>query len=167
MADNSPVFCRVPVFPGSIALWHFPSRRHLIHAANSGCNVVVTLQGISEDSNIVLIKETCVTLGLEWIQIDFWKNYYQHANSEGHPALIRLVEDLASRICKGQRILIHCAAGIHRTGMCVYSVLRKLGLDPAATLECIKQIRRATFERCGMRRFSDMESNCKTWFKVS
>lgn len=164
MIDRSPAFCRIGGLSGFISLWHFPSRKNLEQASSLGCSAVVTLQGLAEDPNVAMIKMTCLELGLDWVQIDFWKHYYQHTGSEGHPGLISLVNNIAIKVAKGDKVLIHCAAGIHRTGMCVYAVLRKLGFSPGDTLECIRQIRRVTFERCGGRRFSEMESHIKQWF---
>jgi protein-tyrosine phosphatase len=162
---TSPVFLTVPGQTGRLCLWHFPARNNLIEAAAAGCNAIVTLQGILEDPNIKdLLPSTCQETGMEWIQIDWWKNFFQHAGAQGHPAIIKLIDQIAERVRKGQSVLLHCAAGVHRTGMCGYGVLRRLGLTRVETLEFIKQLRITTFENCGMQRFDEMERKCKSWF---
>ena len=50
-------------------------------------------------------------------------------------------------------LLIHCAAGIHRTGLFSYSLLRISGLSKEQTLQAIQQIRNVTYEKCGTTRF--------------
>jgi hypothetical protein len=166
---NSPVFYQVPGFPGRLSLWHFPAKAHLVDAAASGCNAIVTLQGVSEDPNIhTIIPLTCKETGMEWIQLDWWKNYYQHAGAPGASAIVKLIDEICERVRNGKSVLLHCAAGVHRTGMCVYGVLRRLGLSKEDTLEFIKQLRMTTYEHCGMQRINEMERKCfSQWFLCS
>jgi len=162
--DSFPQFVQSTTFDGSICLWHFPSRKHLVQAAISGCKLVVTLQGIDEDPSIGSFQGICSDTGMDWIQIDFWKNYYQHVGAVGHPAVIKLIDDIANRVREGDKVLLHCAAGIHRTGMCVYAVLRRLGLTARESVATIERMRRVTFLRCGTRRFTEMEVRFNKWF---
>jgi protein-tyrosine phosphatase len=45
-----------------------------------------------------------------------------------------------------RRILIHCAAGIHRTGTITYSLLRIDGKSPTIAYDNLKLLRTATYE---------------------
>ena len=162
---SSPIFVQVPGLSGRLSLWHFPAKSHLLEAAAAGCNMIVTLQGVTEDPNIKTLPVVCQETRMEWIQIDWWKNYFQHAGAQGHPAIIKLLEEIVNSVRRGHTVLLHCAAGVHRTGMCVYGVLRRLGMSRNETLDFIKQLRLITYENCGMNRFDEMERKCQQWFK--
>lgn len=45
-----------------------------------------------------------------------------------------------------ENVVVHCAAGLHRTGIFLYVLLRELGATPPEALQMIKQMREATFE---------------------
>ena len=48
-----------------------------------------------------------------------------------------------------ERIVIHCAAGIHRTGVFAYSVLRGLGYSATNAMSKILELRKATHRGVG------------------
>ena len=54
-------------------------------------------------------------------------------------------------------LFIHCAAGIHRTGTILYTILRACGESKADALEAIKYIRIDTFNKCGNNRLNYAE----------
>ena len=54
---------------------------------------------------------------------------------------------LFTRMDQGQTILIHCSAGIHRTGMLAYSLLRWRGLDDTEAMQILMKARRFTGAR--------------------
>jgi protein tyrosine/serine phosphatase len=47
------------------------------------------------------------------------------------------------------RLLIHCSAGIHRTGMVAYALLRFAGHDAATAREKLRLLRTVTCEGVG------------------
>ncbi len=47
------------------------------------------------------------------------------------------------------RILIHCAAGIHRTGVFAYSFIRNLGNDVESSRGLLQMMREVTFKGVG------------------
>lgn len=164
--EKHPKLIPVPGFAGRISLWHFPSQKQLMEIARDGCNCIVTLQAATEDPHIKLIQAACIQTGMEWIQLNFWQNYYQHQGSEGHPAITRLIDQICEKVKAGQSVMLHCAAGIHRTGILIYGVLRRLGFESSATLNLIKTMRSATYEHCGTDRFNEMEAKCRLWFNI-
>jgi len=50
----------------------------------------------------------------------------------------RILERAAERLRSGDALLVHCAAGIGRTGMFAAGVLRRLGVEPAAAAERVR-----------------------------
>ncbi len=52
---------------------------------------------------------------------------------------IQLAKDVSSRLRSGERILIHCAGGIGRTGMLAICVLLALGVDLQEACASIKE----------------------------
>jgi hypothetical protein len=62
------------------------------------------------------------------------------------------LEDLVVSKCKllfARRVLIHCVAGIHRTGTLTYSLLRMDGKTPKEAWDSLKLMRKATYEGVG------------------
>ena len=48
-----------------------------------------------------------------------------------------------------EKVLIHCAAGIHRTGISAYTLIRWSGLDPEQSMQTIFGIRPDTHKGVG------------------
>merc|ERR1712203_907160 len=59
---------------------------------------------------------------------------WRHLRKELLPLLFRA----------GERVVVHCSAGMHRTGSVVYMALRLSGLDPGAALAAVEEMRPAT-----------------------
>lgn len=56
------------------------------------------------------------------------------------PAAFRTqVMDVARRVHDGESVLLHCAAGLGRTGSAAACVLKAMGLDAAAALERVRE----------------------------
>lgn len=69
--------------------------------------------------------------------------------------LLELYEDMK----KNKRIIyIHCAAGLHRTGIILYTLLRITGETKENALNIIKDIRLETYKYCGEHRINYAES---------
>jgi protein-tyrosine phosphatase len=56
-------------------------------------------------------------------------------------ATIEFVDDLASRLRAGERLLVHCAAGIGRAGTTAVCVLIRLGVDVDAARQVVAEAR--------------------------
>lgn len=100
------------------------------------------------------IGEACARLGMQWL----------HAPLPGPKAMgmigadkvVVTAEDLES-LSKvrqvqefvqsgGHNLVVHCAAGLHRTGIFLYLVLRELAFSPDEALEKIRQMRQETYD---------------------
>jgi protein-tyrosine phosphatase len=53
---------------------------------------------------------------------------------------------IAAAIARGGKVVVHCSAGIHRTGMIGYALLRQLGLSADAAREKLSALRSVTAE---------------------
>jgi hypothetical protein len=67
----------------------------------------------------------------------------------------RLIIEICADLCQGKRMIIHCAAGIGRTGLVAHQVLMALGTNPSQAHEQVK--------RAGSGPESDMQKDfCQT-----
>ena len=58
-----------------------------------------------------------------------------------------------------EKVLLHCAAGIHRTGICTYTLLRWSGLGSKDAFDVIRGIREDTAKGVGEWRIQLAEAN--------
>lgn len=57
-------------------------------------------------------------------------------------------------VAAGEHVLVHCAAGIHRTGFFTYALLRLCGFGPEETMLKLDEIRHVTAAQGGAHRFA-------------
>jgi len=55
-----------------------------------------------------------------------------------------LIAKLWGLLCEGHRVMVHCSAGIHRTGMCAYALLRWGCLSKQEALSMLSVLREQT-----------------------
>jgi protein-tyrosine phosphatase len=142
MSKRADAIVWVPVGAGRLALWHRPGRKAIPALAATGCQVVVTL--LSEREGAPAIGRDVERAGVRWIWLPL---------ETGTPAQLGLrlpvpacLEQVSGVLDEGRSVLVHCSAGIHRTGMFAYALLRARGLDRAAALDAIAATRAHTRE---------------------
>jgi len=103
---------------------------------------VVTL--LSEREGACEIGERVAAAGMRWT----WLPLPGGRPPEGRLDLATrdVVATLATRLDEGETILIHCSAGMHRTGMIAWALLRCCGLDGEKTRRAIGAMRRHTLD---------------------
>jgi protein-tyrosine phosphatase len=130
----------VKVGKGQLALYHRPRDEDFSALHEQGCTHVITLLKESEGAQRYgnLTREA----GMEWIWLSIPNGKYPEG--EIHERLTQEMPKLSQLLDSGKSILIHCSAGIHRTGMVAYGLLRWRGLDRNRALKIIRQTRLET-----------------------
>jgi hypothetical protein len=139
-----------------------PARGRLERWARAGVSDVVTLQ--RADELAPWLPEACEALGLGWHHLPLSGRRLERAGDRD--SIARLPELLV--LPGDRRIVIHCSAGMHRTGVCLYLLLRHAGLDPEAALARVEQARPVTAHELTRRtRSSGMlrETADATWLR--
>lgn len=111
---------------------------------------VVTLLSAREGAGDV--GKRVSELGLEWTWLPL-----ENANIPMDQALEMLrveLPKLALNLLEGESIVIHCSAGIHRTGMIAYAVLRLCGLEGDTAQASLMQMRSHTGQGVGQVRLA-------------
>jgi predicted protein tyrosine phosphatase len=132
----------VAVGAGRLTLWHRPGRRSVPAIAAAGCTHLVTL--LSEREGGLAIGGAAAAVGLGWT----WLPMPSSAEPVGdaRAVLEARLGELSRLLDSGAAMLIHCSAGIHRTGMVAYALLRSRGLSRDDALGALGAARRHTRE---------------------
>lgn len=144
----------VSVGGGRLALTHRPKLRGMSDLRAEGCVRLVTLLAPREGAERIgaLAREA----GLAWTWLPL-ANGQPPTGEEAWRAIERGLATLAAHLRQGESLALHCSAGIHRTGMIAYALLRTLGNTPEQALDAIERMRPVT--RAGLtdarQRFGD------------
>ena len=132
----------VKVGNGRLALNHRPGGRDFVLLRELGCTHIVTLLKESEFANTVGVHTN--SAGLEWVWIPVPNGNYPQG--EVHQRLLAAMPKLSKLLDEGKSLLIHCSAGIHRTGTVAYGLLRWRSMERDEAMQVIHQIRPVTAE---------------------
>jgi protein tyrosine phosphatase (PTP) superfamily phosphohydrolase (DUF442 family) len=127
---------------GQIALSNRPKLKDIAQLAAQGCQRIVTIQGRNEQPQ--QIGQAAKAAGLAWTWIPVGQGKYPEQAAD---QIMRLgLQELVTAIEAGESVLVHCSAGIHRTGMLTFALLRWLGLSEPEALAVLATMRPATRE---------------------
>lgn len=132
----------VKVGNGRLALNHRPGNKDFAILRELGCTHVVTLLKESEFAKTVGAHSQIA--GLEWIWLPIPNGNYPQG--EVHERMLAAMPKLSQLLDEGKSLLIHCSAGIHRTGTVAYGLLRWRGMERDEAMQVIHQIRPITAE---------------------
>ncbi|MBI2837258.1 MAG: dual specificity protein phosphatase family protein [Acidobacteria bacterium] len=120
-----------------MALWHRPKLSSMFALKESGCELVVTL--MSEKEGARAIGEAAESSGMEWT----WLPLEDSRPPEGRriAAVINALVLLSEKLDAGRSVLVHCSAGMHRTGMITFALLRLRGHTEEEALDLIHLMR--------------------------
>lgn len=125
---------------GQLALWHRPRLRAIPYLPRSGCDRVVTL--LSEREGAEEIGDAVREAGLAWTWIPLDSGRPPEGRVERE--FVARLDSVAERLAQGESVLLHCSAGIHRTGMAALVLLFRSGVDEAEALRTLEALRSHT-----------------------
>jgi protein-tyrosine phosphatase len=130
----------VRVGDGRMALWHRPRLNLMAALKEAGCQRVVTL--LSEKEGARAIGDAAQAAGMDWT----WLPLEGSRPPEGRRgvAVIDALLLLSEELDEGHSILLHCSAGMHRTGMVAFALLRLRGHTEETALDTILRMRAHT-----------------------
>ena len=115
---------------------------------NEGTAAVLTL--LNENEGAAQIGKQLNNVNIEWLWFPF------SASKPHDGAAIAEVDNLYSKLSGlingGNKIYIHCSAGIHRTGMITYGLLRFLGKGKTEAFAMLQSLREVTAAQVGEER---------------
>lgn len=156
----------VKVGNGRLALNHRPGRADFSHLRKLGCTHVVTL--LKESESAQKIGNQTKDAGMEWVWVPVPNGNYPQG--EVHERLLAAMPQLSQLLDEGKSLLIHCSAGIHRTGTVAYGLLRWRGVGQDEAMRIIHEMRKETAEgmlkkrmRWGDENARPAASKEKTW----
>jgi len=138
----------VNIQEGKLALGHRPSTKLVQDLKLQGTCHIFSL--LSESEEAKKIKTLAEKSGMNWIWFPMTS---AQAPKETRADELKEVFQLISSVLKSHgKIYIHCSAGIHRTGMITYSLLRYLGYSEKETESLLTQLRTETAKGVGEHR---------------
>jgi protein-tyrosine phosphatase len=143
VAGDSPNW--VTVGNGRLAIGHRPKLRALPRLKEAGCTHLLTLLG--EREGAMTIGVAAQKAHIEWLWLPLENG--DPPSEVREPEVRTMLERLALLLECGSSIVVHCSAGIHRTGMIAYALLRQLGISREQGIEKLSELRSVTAEGVG------------------
>jgi hypothetical protein len=134
----------VPLRAGWFTAVGGPSRQRLGTWRQRGATHVLTLQRADEMQP--WLPELCETHGLQWVHLPL--SGRRMDSGADRQSLARLPAVLALWDAP-RRVVVHCSAGLHRTGAICYLLLRLSGLPREDAMTRIRLARTLTAEELG------------------
>lgn len=131
----------LPLGNGRLCIGHRPGKALLPALREAGVTHVVTLLGPDEGAEALIDRVEEAGFASRWLPL---------AGARPVDEPDRIVEiagfydDLASLLERGNTLYLHCSAGIHRTGMIGYGLLRHVGIPTEAAKDLLGRLRPVT-----------------------
>ena len=134
---------------GRLTLAAAPTAARVAEFKDRGATRFVTLlMAIEPPCDVV--RGACSALGLGWSHVPLSGG--RVAGPDDAASLRRVVAEIVELLRAGERVVVHCAAGLHRTGIVGYLVLRCTGLADAAAMAGLLTMRQITHSEMTMPR---------------
>lgn len=143
----------VQVGKGRLSVRGRPGRKFWETVDQAGVTRLVTLLSSREGGQDIGTQAEEAGINWTWIPLENASQAVLMASSD----LWTQLPVLATSLAEGESVMIHCAAGIHRTGMVAYALLRLNGYEPEASFEALADMRVVTREGVGQERLSWVE----------
>lgn len=136
----------VAVEKGGLAIGHKPGGKIPFDGLKQvGASAVLTL--LHENEGATLIGQQVEKAGMQWVWFPFSASRPHQGNELTQ--VVNLFTHLRQLLHNGCKIYIHCSAGIHRTGMITYGLLRFLGKDKREASQLLQALREVTAAQVG------------------
>jgi protein-tyrosine phosphatase len=140
MADTIASIHWEAVGTGRLTLRGRPGKKLMQQLAAAGCTRVVTL--LAEREGGADIGDALRPTGIAWTWLPLPNA--STPTDETEKMLLDALPRLSAALDGGESILIHCSAGIHRTGMVAYALLRWRGMDAPSAHALMERLRAVT-----------------------
>eukprot|EP01084_Bolivina_argentea_P094447 169786_1 len=113
----------------------------------------------SDESKCRSVRDKCKSLNIHWhhLPISGAKKLCASVPKKGFDVVkensdiislkgIKTIANILKTVSKPRIIVLHCAAGQHRTGLMMYLILRNIGYDKQKTSEAINKVRPVTYK---------------------
>jgi hypothetical protein len=128
------------ILRGRLTLCGAPSSKKLKELVGMGADHVVTLLR-SDEGMGNRIQSACIAAQIGWTHLPLSGGGVRTAEDVEVVGRLSLVVDL---LHSGRSVVVHCAAGMHRTGVVAYILLRLCGYDRPGAVEGVRTMRRIT-----------------------
>jgi len=125
-----------------MALRGKPGRKFFATLSQTPCTRIVTL--LSQREGALQIGHWVQACGITWTWLPLENG--QPPVRDAHHRLCEALPVLAEALNQGESLMIHCAAGIHRTGMMAYALLRVMDFSAEDALAQIAAMRQETHD---------------------
>jgi predicted protein tyrosine phosphatase len=140
----------VSLLGGRLAVDHRPRLRSLPVLKQAGTTHVLTLLSAREGAEA--IGKAARAAGLAWLWLPL-EDASPPAESRD-PEIRAAFDEVARLLRSGASVLVHCSAGIHRTGMIAYALLRHIGQSAEQSQETLRALRPFTAVGVGSERLA-------------
>ena len=146
---------QLPNSPASLTVWHKLNTKAIGQLSKDGCTHIVTL--LSEKEKPENIKKVCGEKSIAWKWIPI-QGAALNTLQQNIQLLSDAIKDVVPLLDTSAKILVHCSAGVHRTGTFTYALLRSKGFSPDEAKDLLYQIRPVTARGVGEDRLNFVET---------
>lgn len=131
---------------GRLALWHRPGGKASLKLKSiAGATMIATLLAEREGAETIGMQARAAGLDWTWHALDGAESSYLETD-DAIQEMTRATVTVCTALRKGASVLLHCSAGIHRTGSVGYAILRSSGYGVSAALSALGSMRTVTGE---------------------
>jgi len=159
--DESITAHVVPIRNGLLSIGHRPKVSDILDLRDEGFTHVVTVLGEAEKA--LEIGREVKKLGLLWIWLPLGSAKTPVENEEDMQHIETVIQQLVTLFHNSEtKVYLHCSAGMHRTGMITFVLLRRLGYDPTEAMVLLTRLRELTAHNVGEERIAWANSICES-----